>query len=196
LAFQRPGRARFAPINEHGEIAFLGFKAPCQHLAGRAATGILARKIGEHLLAETPFGFGIEGIGPGRECIDADIQAGEQVGAADNSRRRQGASILSKPSASFEAALDAAPDKQVLLTDPDTRLMVIGDRLTGVVGYNVQTAVDTEHHLIIAREVTNQVVDRGQLPKMAAKVKTDVFWVSSLQAETSKSAHTAHFSNT
>ncbi len=71
----------------------------------------------------------------------------------------------------LEAAVDAAPDKQVSLTDPDTRLMVIGDRLTGVVGYNVQTAVDTEHHLIIAHEVTNQVVDRGQLPKMAAMAK-------------------------
>jgi transposase len=71
----------------------------------------------------------------------------------------------------LEAAVDASPDKQVSLTDPDTRLMVIGDRLTGVVGYNVQTAVDTEHHLIVAHEVTNQVVDRGQLPKMAAKAK-------------------------
>jgi transposase len=71
----------------------------------------------------------------------------------------------------LEAAIEASPDKQVSLTDPDTRLMVIGDRLTGVVGYNVQTAVDTEHHLIIAHEVTNQVVDRGQLPKMATKAK-------------------------
>ena len=71
----------------------------------------------------------------------------------------------------LEAAVEASPDKQVSLTDPDTRLMVIGDRLTGVVGYNVQTAVDTEHHLIVAHEVTNQVVDRGQLPKMAAKAK-------------------------
>jgi transposase len=59
----------------------------------------------------------------------------------------------------------------VSLTDPDTRLMVTGDRLTGVVGYNVQTAVETEHHLIVAHEVTNQVVDRGQLPDMAAKAR-------------------------
>ena len=71
----------------------------------------------------------------------------------------------------LEAAVGSSPDKQVSLTDPDTRLMVIGDRLTGVVGYNVQTAVETEHHLIVAHEVTNQVVDRGQLPKMAAKAK-------------------------
>jgi transposase len=71
----------------------------------------------------------------------------------------------------LEAAIDAAPDKQVSLTDRDTRLMVTGDRLTGVVGYNVQTAVETEHHLIVAHEVTNKVVDRGQLPDMAAKAK-------------------------
>jgi transposase len=71
----------------------------------------------------------------------------------------------------LETAVEAAPDKQVSLTDPDTRLMVTGDRLTGVVGYNVQTAVETEHHLIVAHEVTNQVVDRGQLPDMAVKAK-------------------------
>jgi transposase len=71
----------------------------------------------------------------------------------------------------LEAAVEAAPDKQVSLTDPDTRLMVTGDRLTGVVGYNVQTAVETEHHLIVAHEVTNQVVDRWQLPDMAVKAK-------------------------
>jgi hypothetical protein len=48
----------------------------------------------------------------------------------------------------LEAAIEASPDKQVSLTDPDTRLMVTGDRLTGRVGYDVQTV--TEHHLIVA----------------------------------------------
>jgi transposase len=71
----------------------------------------------------------------------------------------------------METAVEAAPDHQVSLTDPDTHLMVTGDRLAGVVGYNVQTAVETEHHLIIAHEVTNQVGDRGQLPEMAAKAR-------------------------
>lgn len=71
----------------------------------------------------------------------------------------------------LEAAIEASPDKQVSLTDPDTRLMVTGDRLTGTVGYNVQTVTETEHHLIVAHEVTNHVGDRGQLPKMAAKAK-------------------------
>jgi hypothetical protein len=66
----------------------------------------------------------------------------------------------------LQAAIEASPDKQVSFSDPDTRLMVIGDRLTGTVGYNVQTVTETEHHLIIAHEVTNHVGDRGQLPHM------------------------------
>ena len=49
----------------------------------------------------------------------------------------------------IEVQLNAAPDKQASLTDPDARSMKT--RGTGVVGYNVQTAVDTKHHLIVAR---------------------------------------------
>lgn len=71
----------------------------------------------------------------------------------------------------MEQAVEDAPDHQVSLTDPDTRSMVPGLRLVGVVGYNVQAVVDPDSHLIVAHEVTNQVVDRGQLPSMAARAK-------------------------
>ena len=65
----------------------------------------------------------------------------------------------------IEVRLNETPDKQISLTDPDARSM--RTRGTGVVGYNVQTAVDSKHHLIVAHEVTNVASDRGQLTSMA-----------------------------
>src|SRR6202022_986858 len=66
----------------------------------------------------------------------------------------------------------ASPDKQISLTDPDSRSMATSGRGSGIVGYNVQTAVDAKHHLIVAHEVTNVGNDRTQLSKMAEQAKT------------------------
>ncbi len=49
--------------------------------------------------------------------------------------------------------------------------MATSERSSGVVGYNVQTTVDTEHHLIVTHEVTNKGSDRSQLAVMAKKAK-------------------------
>jgi transposase len=65
----------------------------------------------------------------------------------------------------------ATPDQQISLTDPDSRSMATSGRGSGVVGYNVQVAVDTEHHLIITHEVTNVGSDRAQLADMAKQTK-------------------------
>src|SRR6202163_1487757 len=65
-----------------------------------------------------------------------------------------------------------APDGQVSLTDPDARSMATSGRGTGMVGYNVQTAVDTKHHLIVAHEVTNVGHDRTQLFAMATQARS------------------------
>ena len=70
----------------------------------------------------------------------------------------------------LEAQMQEAPDKQVSLTDPDCRSMKT--RGTGIVGYNVQTAVDVKHHLIPAHEVINSGSDRDQLKSMAQKART------------------------
>ena len=62
-----------------------------------------------------------------------------------------------------------APDKQLSLSDPDSRSMKA--RGTGIVGYNVQAAVEPEHHLIVAHEVTNVGSDRAQLAAMAERAR-------------------------
>jgi transposase len=71
----------------------------------------------------------------------------------------------------MEQQLRDAPDGQVSLTDPDARSMATSGRGTGVVGYNVQTAVDDKHHLIVAHEVTNVGHDRAALATMAEQAR-------------------------
>ena len=70
------------------------------------------------------------------------------------------------------AQMKKAPDGQISLTDPDARSMATSGRGTGIVGYNVQTAVDAKHHLIIAHEVTNDGHDRAQLGSMAEQARS------------------------
>jgi transposase len=71
----------------------------------------------------------------------------------------------------IEARMLATPDQQVSLTDPDSRSMATSGRGSGVVGYNVQIAVDIEHHLIITHEVTNVGNDRSQLSSVGKEAK-------------------------
>ena len=71
----------------------------------------------------------------------------------------------------IEKQVLASPDQQVSLTDPDCRSMATSGRGSGMVAYNVQSAVDTEHHLIVAHEVTNVGTDRSQLAHMGQASK-------------------------
>jgi len=70
-----------------------------------------------------------------------------------------------------ERELEETPDGQVSHTDPEARSMATSGRGSGIVGYNVQAAVDSKHHLILAHEVTNQGHDRAQLLNMSSQAK-------------------------
>ena len=67
--------------------------------------------------------------------------------------------------------MDATGETQVSLTDPDCRAMATTSKQPPVVGYNVQSAVETKHHLIVAHEVTNHGYDRDALSMMALKAR-------------------------
>src|SRR5229473_2062093 len=71
----------------------------------------------------------------------------------------------------YERQMLASPDQQISLTDPDSRSMATSGRGSGVVGYNVQVAVDTENHLIVTHEVTDSGSDRAQLATVAKNAK-------------------------
>src|ERR1700733_320303 len=83
--------------------------------------------------------------------------------------------------AAMERLMLASPDQQIPLPDPDSRSMATSGRGSGVVGYNVQVAVDTKHHLIIAHEVTKDGSDRAQLANIACQAK-EALGVDKLEA--------------
>jgi transposase len=104
----------------------------------------------------------------------ADRQEPSEVLAARTTRLKEKLAKLGEEMrrlGALEARMLAESDQQISLTDPDSRSMATSGRGSGVVGYNVQVAVDTEHHLIITHEVTNVGSDRAQLARVAKETK-------------------------
>ena len=102
-----------------------------------------------------------------RTLDTADRQEGEAAEARSAKLKDKIATLRAQMQMlkAMEAEVAASPDGQVSLTDPDARSMATSGRGSGIVGYNVQTAVDAEHHLIVAHDV----VMTGQRPPAARR---------------------------
>jgi len=114
----------------------------------------------------------------------ADLQEPSEVLAAKTAHLKEKLAKLAtqvERLKAIEKEMLASPDQQISLSDPDSRSMATSGRGSGVVGYNVQVAVDTEHHLIVAHEVTNTGSDRSQLANIASQAK-DVLGADRLDA--------------
>jgi hypothetical protein len=103
----------------------------------------------------------------------ADRQPGEET-EAKTARLKEKIEGLRRSTQSLkemEQQVEAAPDQQISLTDPDARSMATSGKGTGLVGYNVQMALEAEHHLIVTHEVTNVGTDRTQLLAMGQQAR-------------------------
>ena len=108
------------------------------------------------------------------ELDTADRQEPSTANTTKKARLTDKLSMLRKKMTELDALeteVLAAPDQQISLTDPDARSMATKAKGSGTVGYNVQTAVETTHHLIVAHDVINEGNDRSQLSPMSKKAK-------------------------
>jgi transposase len=114
----------------------------------------------------------------------ADLQEPSEALAAKTAHLKEKLAKLESEMqrlAAMEKQMLASPDQQISLTDPDSRSMATSGRGSGVVGYNVQVAVETEHHLIVTHEVTNSGSDRAQLANMGRQAR-EALGVDKLEA--------------
>ena len=110
------------------------------------------------------------------EFADRQPDKVPQARVAHLTERMEAAKLLLGRLNEIGDALPNIVDKQISMSDPDSRAMATRGKGTGIVGYNVQTAVDDQHHLIVAHEVTNVGHDRTALANMSklAKDATDL----------------------
>jgi len=108
------------------------------------------------------------------ETADRQAAQGGDVPGAKVTRLKEKIAKLKEEIVRLNAIneqLEQSEDKQISLTDPNARSMATSGKDTGIVGYNVQCAVDTKHHLIVAHEVTNVGSDRAQLANIAEQAR-------------------------
>ena len=112
--------------------------------------------------------YAAEAKEPGKDRLDGPGEGGRGNGGDIGAKVAALMAKRSRAQADLDR-LEANGETQLSLTDRDARLLVKNGQ--GVAGYNVQTAVDDKHQLIVASEVVNDSSDVGQLHAMAKAAK-------------------------
>lgn len=102
---------------------------------------------------------------------DRQPETAPKVRITHLTKRLKAAKALLKRLADIDEQIKENPNSQISMTDPDARSIATSGKGTAIVGYNVQSAVDDQHHIIVAHEVTNNGHDRDQLSPMSKKAK-------------------------
>ena len=171
LAFYRPIRSacafcRHLELFSEASVAIDGSKFKAVNTRGRNFTQAKMQR----RLAQID-----ESIARYLSQLDSADRQGEAVPEAKITRLNEKIAALRQEIQrlnQLNAQMMQTEDQQISLTDPDARSMATSGRGSGMVGYNVQSAVDTKHHLIVAHEVTNVGSDRSQLSDMAERARS------------------------
>ena len=132
------------PVTAHDQFIFLGGVAIGEFFTSRTDINVLLGRVAEVLFSKPALYLS--------QLDTADRQEPSEALAAKTTHLKEKLAKLKEEMErlkGLEAQMLAAPDQQISLTDPDPRSMATSGRCSGVVGYNVQVAVDTENHLII-----------------------------------------------
>lgn len=156
-------------------VAIDGSKFKAVNNRDRNFTGVKIARFQEHI--EQSIQRYLDGLETADRTQSAGLQAKTERVQEKIKKLRERMQQLDE----IRTRLETEPDGQLSTTDPDARAMATSRPGSAVIGYNVQTAVDATHHLIVAHEVTNDSSDRSQLSKMAL-VSREAMGATELQA--------------
>ena len=148
-----------------GTVAVDGSRMRAVNARDRNFTPVTIRRRMEQVDASIERYLGMLDTADRQEGEAADLRTARLTTRLDELRRQM------RELEAMEQAVAASPDRQISLTDPDARAMASAGTGTGQVGYNLQAAVDTGSHIIVAHEIINLSHDRTSLASMGRQAR-------------------------
>ena len=148
-----------------GTVAVDGSRMRAVNARDRNFTAVTIRRRMEQVDASIERYLGMLDTADRQDCEAAELRGIRLTGRLEELRRQM------RELEAMEQAVMASPDRQISLTDPDARAMASTGKGTGLVGYNLQAAVDTGSHIVVAHEVINLGHDRTSLANMGHQAR-------------------------